>query len=119
MPNTTDTTELGDPDIARRLTLLNTILPGSMPPAPEGAFARRDMQEYIVYRLLTGPRTPVAALLLAAFQIPTRPEHLRHGESFHAGCEACAWEEFGTPEEFMIEAARDLARNPKTKDGRG
>lgn len=115
--DTTATPEPGDPDVARRLALLADILPSRMPPAPEGVFARRDMQQYVLRKLLSGPRTPITALLLAAFQIPARPEHLRHGEGFDNGCEACAWEEFGTPEEFMLETARDLAHNLK-KNGR-
>ena len=73
--NTNEHPEMGDPVVAARLVALAEHLPGSPPPdLAKRVFARRDVQESILCKMLEGPIHPRQHPLFSAFDWGERPD---------------------------------------------
>lgn len=102
--NTSDSYELGDHDTTLKLRLLAEILPGNVPPFAMKAFEQKNVQTYLVNKILTGAKRPQRHPLWPAFDPEVTAHMLHFHEDVRLECELCCEELFGSRDELMLEA---------------
>lgn len=113
--------ELGDRETTLKLRLLAEILPGDVPPSAMKAFEQKNVQTYLVNKILTGTKRPQRHPLWPAFDPEVTAHMLHFHEDVRLECELCCEEQFGSHDEILIEAMieavfdrRDMNRGDST-----